>query len=177
LQWRFLLDELDPDLALLQEVRQPPAWVAERGGNFLLAEKTPGCGTAIYSRARSPLGTRYPGFWSHVVINLLCAFASLGLVASFVLTLPEFRETRSRRFDSDTAVERYQQARHQLTLIAALLAGFAALLAGFAALRHLSLLSRDFHEGPRTMSRDRRPGCGPCRSADGFGGPLQLERG
>jgi hypothetical protein len=23
-QWRFLLDELEPDLALLQEVRQPP---------------------------------------------------------------------------------------------------------------------------------------------------------
>jgi endonuclease/exonuclease/phosphatase family metal-dependent hydrolase len=51
-QWRYLLDELDPDLALLQEVRQPPAWVAERGGAFVMAEKVPGSdrGTAIYVR-------------------------------------------------------------------------------------------------------------------------------
>jgi exonuclease III len=51
-QWSFLLDELDPDLALLQEVRQPPTWVADRGGAFVMAEKAPGSdrGTAIYMR-------------------------------------------------------------------------------------------------------------------------------
>jgi exonuclease III len=51
-QWRFLLGELDPDLALLQEVRQPPMWVADRGGAFVMAEKAPrsGGGTAIYVR-------------------------------------------------------------------------------------------------------------------------------
>jgi hypothetical protein len=51
-QWRFLLDHLDPDLALLQEVRQPPAWVADRGGGLVMAEKVPGSGrgTAIYVR-------------------------------------------------------------------------------------------------------------------------------
>jgi exonuclease III len=51
-QWRFLLDELKPDLALLQEVKQPPAWVAERGGAFLATETAPGSGrgSAIYVR-------------------------------------------------------------------------------------------------------------------------------
>jgi hypothetical protein len=55
-QWRFLLDELDPDLALLQEVRQQPTWVAERGGAFVGAETAPGSGrgSAIYVR-RPPL--------------------------------------------------------------------------------------------------------------------------
>jgi exonuclease III len=51
-QWRFLLDDLDADLALLQEVRHPPTWVTERGGAFVTAEKVPGSGrgTAIYVR-------------------------------------------------------------------------------------------------------------------------------
>jgi exonuclease III len=55
-QWRYLLDELDPDLAVLQEVRQPPTWIADRGGAFIIAEKVPGSGrgTAIYAR-RPPL--------------------------------------------------------------------------------------------------------------------------
>jgi endonuclease/exonuclease/phosphatase family metal-dependent hydrolase len=54
-QWRYLLDELDPDLALLQEVRRPPAWVADRGGAFVMAKKVPGSGrgTAIYVRQPS----------------------------------------------------------------------------------------------------------------------------
>jgi exonuclease III len=51
-QWRFLLDELDPDLALLQEVKLPPSWVAERGGALVAAETAPGSGrgSAIYVR-------------------------------------------------------------------------------------------------------------------------------
>jgi exonuclease III len=51
-QWTYLLDELEPDLALLQEVRQPPSWVADRAGALVFAEKAPGGGrgTAIYVR-------------------------------------------------------------------------------------------------------------------------------
>jgi exonuclease III len=51
-QWTFLLDELDPDLALLQEVKQPPTWVAERAGAFVATETAPGSGrgSAIYVR-------------------------------------------------------------------------------------------------------------------------------
>jgi exonuclease III len=51
-QWRFLLDDLDPDLALLQEVKRPPNWVAERGGALVRSETTPasGWGSAIYVR-------------------------------------------------------------------------------------------------------------------------------
>jgi endonuclease/exonuclease/phosphatase family metal-dependent hydrolase len=55
-QWRFLLEQLDPDLAVLQEARLPPPWVAERGGALVFAPKAPGSGrgTAIYVR-RPPL--------------------------------------------------------------------------------------------------------------------------
>jgi exonuclease III len=51
-QWRFLLDKLDPDLALLQEVSRPPTWVADLGGALVMAEKAPGSGrgSAIYVR-------------------------------------------------------------------------------------------------------------------------------
>ena len=72
------------------------------------------------------LGTRYPGFWWHVIINLLYALAALVLLLTFAFALPEFRKARSGRFESDAAVERYRQARQTLALLAGLLAGLAA---------------------------------------------------
>jgi hypothetical protein len=73
------------------------------------------------------LGTRYPGFWRHVIINFVYALVTLALLVAFALALPEFREARSGRFESDTAVERYRQARQTVALVGALLAGMAAL--------------------------------------------------
>jgi len=70
---------------------------------------------------------RYPDFWFHVVINLLYVFMSLGLLVALARALPKYRDTRSRRFESDTAIERYRQARQEIVFIAALLAGLAAL--------------------------------------------------
>jgi hypothetical protein len=72
------------------------------------------------------LGTRYPGLWWHVIINLLYALAALVLLLMFALALPEFRKARSRRFESDAAVERYRQARQTLALLGGLLGGLAA---------------------------------------------------
>jgi hypothetical protein len=55
-QWRYLLDELDPDIALLQEVKQPPEWVLARGGALVTPDPAPARGhaSAVYVR-RPPL--------------------------------------------------------------------------------------------------------------------------
>jgi len=73
------------------------------------------------------LGRRYPGLWWHVVINFVYALAALGLLLTFRRTVREYRQARIARFDSDSAVERYQQARQALIGVAGLLAGLAAI--------------------------------------------------
>jgi hypothetical protein len=73
------------------------------------------------------LGTRYPGFWWHVIINLLYALAALVLLLMLAFALPEFREARSRRFESAAAAKRYGEARRGLALVAGLLGGLAAI--------------------------------------------------
>src|SRR4051812_45991402 len=45
------------------------------------------------------LGTRYPGFWSHVIINFLYSLVALGLSLALAFALPELRAARTARFD------------------------------------------------------------------------------
>jgi hypothetical protein len=71
------------------------------------------------------LSKRYPGLWWHVIVNFVYALAALGLLVSFFRAVGEYRRARSVRFDSDTAVERYKQARQTLIVVAGLLAGLA----------------------------------------------------
>jgi hypothetical protein len=73
------------------------------------------------------IATRYPGFWWHVVVNFLYSLAALGLVVALVAVVPDYRAARTDRFESDTAVERYRQARQNLALVAVLLGGLAAI--------------------------------------------------
>jgi hypothetical protein len=73
------------------------------------------------------LGTRYPGFWWHVIINLLYALAALVLLLMFAAVLPEYRKARTGRFESEDAVERYRHARQAVALLAGLLAALAAI--------------------------------------------------
>src|SRR4051812_405645 len=56
------------------------------------------------------LGTRYPGFWSHVIINFLYALLALGLSLALAFALPELRAARTARFDNAAALERYRHA-------------------------------------------------------------------
>jgi hypothetical protein len=72
------------------------------------------------------LGTRYPGFWSHVAVNFAYVLIAAGLLIALALTLPEFRRARTARFDSHAAVERYRRSRQQLVLLAVLLAVLGA---------------------------------------------------
>ena len=73
------------------------------------------------------LAKRYPGFWGHVIVNFVYALVALGLLVAFASVLPEFRRARGVRFASGAALDRYRQARGNLTLVAALLGGVAAL--------------------------------------------------
>jgi hypothetical protein len=73
------------------------------------------------------LGRRYPGLWWHVIINFLYAVAAVVLLVAFARVVREYRRARAGRFDSDTAVERYRQARQTLVTVAGLLAGLAAI--------------------------------------------------
>jgi hypothetical protein len=94
----------------------PPIGVIFGGCSDELETSTAGC----------DFGTGYPGFWWHVIVNLVYALAALVLLLTFAFAVPEFREARNGRFESDAAVERYRQARQALVLLAGLLAGLAA---------------------------------------------------
>ena len=100
----------------------PFSWMPPIGGIF--GDCNDKLGTAA---DECDLGTRYPGFWWHVIINLLYALVALVLLLTFALALPEFRKARSDRFESAAAVDRYRQARQTLALLAGLLAGLAAI--------------------------------------------------
>jgi hypothetical protein len=100
----------------------PFSWLPSLGEIF--GDCTDNADTAL---DECDLGARYPGFWTHVFINFVYVLAALGSLAAFARTLPEFREARSVRFESDNAVERYRQARQRVALVGALLAGVAAL--------------------------------------------------
>src|SRR4051795_6153641 len=73
----------------------PPTGVIFGGCSDKVETSTAGC----------DFGTRYPGFWWHVIINLLYALAALVRLLTFAFAVPEFREARSGRFESDAAVE------------------------------------------------------------------------
>ncbi len=68
--------------------------------------------------------TRFPGFWVHVVVNLVWASVALaGVLASLAVAL-EMRRHRPTRFDDESGAERYEQTR---ALMAACVAGALAI--------------------------------------------------
>jgi hypothetical protein len=73
------------------------------------------------------LGKRYPGFWSHVLINFAYALVALALLVVFAFAVLDFRHARRVRFESEAAVDRYRQARRSFALVATLLGAVAAL--------------------------------------------------
>jgi di/tricarboxylate transporter len=101
----------------------PFSWVPPVGQIFGSCTDNPA--TAVDECAR--VGTRYPGFWWHVIINFVYALAALGLLVALVGAVPKFRQARSGRFDGDSAVRHYRHARQVLALVATLLFGLAAI--------------------------------------------------
>ena len=73
------------------------------------------------------LQDRYPGFWSHVLVNLVYSAAALGLLVALVPAVAELRTARFERFDDAPALERYRASRDRLTLVAGATAALAAL--------------------------------------------------
>jgi hypothetical protein len=73
------------------------------------------------------LGARYPGWGWHVIVNFVYALVALGLFVAFAGSIPQFRQARHDRFESSAALDRYQEARLAVAVLAALLAALAAL--------------------------------------------------
>ena len=73
------------------------------------------------------LEDRYPGFWSHVLVNVVYSAAALGLLAALVPAVAELRTARFGRFDGASALERYRASRERLALVAGSTGALAAL--------------------------------------------------
>ena len=72
------------------------------------------------------LADRYPGFWSHAVINFTYAVTSVAALLWLASGALELREARAERFSADGAVERYVAARQHFSLACSLCAAIAA---------------------------------------------------
>jgi hypothetical protein len=70
-------------------------------------------------------GTGYPGFWLHVIVNVLYAVAVAALLFGLVVTGGALREARTARYDGDAQVEAYNGAVGAFTLTALGLAALA----------------------------------------------------
>jgi hypothetical protein len=73
------------------------------------------------------LHQRFPGFWVHAIVNFVYIVAGTGALVALGAAVMELRESRPERFDSQTAAERYGEAREGVAGLA-LLAGLLAAL-------------------------------------------------
>jgi hypothetical protein len=73
------------------------------------------------------LHQRFPGFWVHAIVNLAYTVAATLSLFALAGTVSELRHSRPERFDSQTAADRYREAREGVTGLA-LLSGLLAAL-------------------------------------------------
>jgi hypothetical protein len=73
------------------------------------------------------LATRFPGFWPHTIANLAYLVAATGLLARLALAVVELRAARAARLSPTAMVDRYDQARQRLALVASLVGLLGAL--------------------------------------------------
>jgi uncharacterized membrane protein YhaH (DUF805 family) len=73
------------------------------------------------------LAHRFPGFWWHVVANLVYAAVVTVAAIVFAAAIPQLRATRARRFASAAALEEYRHAHHDCVRAGAGLAALATL--------------------------------------------------
>jgi hypothetical protein len=73
------------------------------------------------------LHTRFPGFWVHAIVNFAYTLIAVGLLLALGQTVSDLRQSRRARFDSQTAADRYTEAREGVTALA-LLSGLLAAL-------------------------------------------------
>jgi hypothetical protein len=73
------------------------------------------------------LAHRFPGFWWHVVANLVFTAVALVLTFAFGAAVTELRKARVARYDSAAAMEKFCQAHAACVGGGKLLAGLAAL--------------------------------------------------
>ena len=73
------------------------------------------------------LAHRFPGFWWHVVANLVYAAAAVLTAISFLGTVAELRSARENRYADAAALDAYRTARGACVSAGALLAALASL--------------------------------------------------
>lgn len=65
-------------------------------------------------RDECALANRFPGFWGHVVVNLLYAVAAAGALATTAVAARSLPKSRGRRFDGADELARYRADRRRL---------------------------------------------------------------
>ena len=78
------------------------------------------------------LHERFPGFWGHAIVNFAYTIAATGLLLALAAAVSELRHARSERFTSQTAANRYGEARlsvRSLTLLGGLLGALPIIVA------------------------------------------------
>jgi len=73
------------------------------------------------------LHRRFPGFWEHAIANLAYTLAATGLLLALAAAVSQLRHARAERFASQSAADRYGEARLALTSLTLLGAMIAAL--------------------------------------------------
>lgn len=64
-------------------------------------------------RDECALANRFPGFWIHALVNLVCAAVAVGLVLVFLGGIVDLREKRVARFSSAAAAGDYRSGADQ----------------------------------------------------------------
>lgn len=90
------------------------------------AEIFTGCSFLDVPAGDCKLSTRFPGFWPHVIVNLLYAIAAAGALIWLGAAALEVRRARAERFSGEEAVERYTTALGTFAMAASVAALLAA---------------------------------------------------
>jgi hypothetical protein len=73
------------------------------------------------------LASRFPGFWSHAIVNFVYLVVTVGLLVLLAAAVLDLRQARAQRFSGAAEVERYRLARRALAVAAGLVGVLAAL--------------------------------------------------
>lgn len=73
------------------------------------------------------LGDRYPGFWGHVIVNLLYVVGTVFVLGGLAAAVGDLREARQRRFSEAAAIGKYREAQQTVSAVATL-GGILALI-------------------------------------------------
>jgi hypothetical protein len=86
------------------------------------------CGDApAKARRGCDWGSQYPGFWGHVIANLVYDVLAVAALVAFTVTAREHVGARRARYDGPAALDRYAGARANFVLASIALGAMAAL--------------------------------------------------